>query len=82
MRHDLKLPLLHIIPSVAQLALRFVIVGFRAAPARVMSTDVAAIIPVRKLSHATAFIRRAAEKAAAPKGQLRVVGMADLPKLP
>ena len=30
---------------------------------------------------ATAFIRRAAEKAADPKGQLRVIGMADLPTL-
>ncbi len=30
----------------------------------------------------TAFIRRAAEKAANPNGQLRVIGMADLPKLP
>ena len=30
----------------------------------------------------TAFIRRTAEKAADPKGQLRVIGMADLPKLP
>ena len=31
---------------------------------------------------ATAFIRRAAEKGADPKGQSRVIGMADLPKLP
>lgn len=29
-----------------------------------------------------AFIRRAAEKAADPNGQLRVIGMADLPRLP
>ena len=27
------------------------------------------------------FIRRAAEKAADPNGQLRVIGMADLPRL-